>query len=65
MTEHEIIDRAYEKTVEEMAMVFFMAMMIDDQNYHAGAERRFQNGLKVAAFARDRAKVLSVNRKVT
>jgi len=59
MTRAKIIEKVYEKTIEQQAEILFQELMIEDRNdRHASANRRFQNGLKAAAFARERAMTL-------
>jgi hypothetical protein len=56
MTQAEIVEKIYEKTIEQQAEILFQELMIEDRNdRHASAKRRFQNGLKAATFARERA----------
>ena len=61
MTKNEIIDKVYEKWVEQAANQLFSVLMIEDNNgtvAHANAEQRFRYGISMATAARDRAKVL-------
>jgi hypothetical protein len=56
MTDQDIINQAYQATLNKLFGVFFDAYAIainpDDKTQ---AEQRFQNGLKIARAARDKA----------
>ena len=59
MTDQEIIDRAYESTIEQVYSVLSSALLIaHDSGEREDAERRFQTGIRRAREIRDRAKQL-------
>jgi hypothetical protein len=59
MTDPEIIDKAYEDTIQQIYSVLYSALLIpQDANRREEAERRFQVGIRRAREIRDRAKQL-------
>ena len=60
MTLTETVDRVYEDTLRQLCTALFQELIQPDatEKYYASAERRFANGLKAAAFARDRTMIL-------
>jgi hypothetical protein len=59
MTDQEIIDKAYEETIQQIYSVFYGALVVPrDSSQREDAERRFQIGVRRAREIRDRAKQL-------
>jgi hypothetical protein len=59
VTETEIIDQSYERTVEQLCAQFFNVLLLpNNANDYESAERRFQAGVRRAREIRDRAKQL-------
>jgi hypothetical protein len=59
VTVREIIDRVYEDNIEQAARMLFQELMIENGAVRQEtAERRFKAGLKAAAAARERARIL-------
>lgn len=59
MTDQDIIDQAYQATLNSLFTIFFSAYSIaTNAADKTQAEQRFQNGVIVARSARDKAKTL-------
>jgi len=57
----EIIDKVYEDFIAEAAKLLLLELVLDDRDgRHAGSIRRFQNGMKAAAVAREHIKNLVI-----
>lgn len=57
----EIIDKVYEDFIAEAAKLLLLELVLDDRDgRHAGSIRRFQNGMKAAAVAREHIKNLII-----
>jgi hypothetical protein len=59
MTDQEIVDKAYEATIQQLCSQLYNTLLVSqDLSGHEQAERRFQTGVRKAREARDRAKKL-------
>jgi len=57
MTDQELIDRAYELTIQQLCSQLYSTLLISqDTSGREQAERRFQSGVRKAREVRDRAK---------